>query len=157
MDQDPDGPRLQLDRARDEALVQRWRAGDERAFGELYDAWFDRVHDLAMRIVRDPARAADVAQDAFLAAWKRIDTLDDPAAFGGWLLRIARNRALNVVEKEGRAHAVDDQAFRAIEAEGSPVSAPDGFRVARVLADQDDPARAVGDLEVARSEARRVG
>lgn len=149
MDQDPDGTRLQHDRTRDEQLVQRWRAGDERAFGELYDAWFDRVHDLATRMVRDGARAADVTQDTFLAAWQRIDSLADPAAFGGWLLRICRNRALNVLEKEGRAAVVDDRAFLAIEAQGSPVSAPDGFRVAGVLADHDDPARAVGEREVA--------
>jgi RNA polymerase sigma factor (sigma-70 family) len=148
MDQHPDGSRLQLDRARDEELVQRWRAGDERAFGELYDAWFDRVHDLALRLVGDPARAADIAQEAFLSAWQRIDSLEDPAAFGGWLLRIGRNRALNVLDKERRATVVDDLAFRAIEAEGSPVNAPDGFRVAGVLADEDDPARAVGDQEV---------
>jgi RNA polymerase sigma factor (sigma-70 family) len=149
MDQDPDGSRLQLDRQRDGDLVRRWRAGDERAFGELYDAWYDRVHDLATRLVRDSARAADVTQDAFLAAWQRIDSLDDPAAFGGWLLRICRNRALNVLEKEGRSTTVDDLTFRSIEAEGSPVSAPDGFRVAGVLADHDDPAHAVGDQEVA--------
>ncbi|MBL8775352.1 MAG: sigma-70 family RNA polymerase sigma factor [Acidimicrobiales bacterium] len=89
------------DRGEDERLVLALRAGDPDAFGRLYDRWFDRVHDLARRVTRDDGLAADVAQDAFLAAWQRVDRLDDPAAFGGWLLRIARNRALDVVRSAG--------------------------------------------------------
>lgn len=89
------------DRAEDERLVVALHGGDPAAFGRLYDRWFDRVHDLARRITRDDGLAADVAQDAFLAAWQRLDGLDDPAAFGGWLLRIARNRALDVVRSAG--------------------------------------------------------
>lgn len=90
-------PERAAERARDERLVLALRSGDADAFGRLYDAWYDRVHDLARRITRDDLLAADVAQDAFLAAWQRLDGLDDPASFGGWLLRIARNRALDVV------------------------------------------------------------
>ena len=89
------------DRAEDERLVLALRGGDPDAFGRLYDRWFDRVHDLARRITRDDGLAADVAQEAFLAAWQRLDGLDDPAAFGGWLLRIVRNRALDVVRSAG--------------------------------------------------------
>lgn len=68
-------------------LVEAARAGDNRAFGQLFDLWFDRVHDLSRRIVRDPGTAGEVAQDAFLAAWTRLDSLEDPDAFGGWLLQ----------------------------------------------------------------------
>lgn len=99
-----DGPHDEAraaDRAEDERLVLAVRDGDPDAFGRLYDRWFDRVHDLARRLTRDDALAADVAQDAFLAAWQRLDGLDDPASFGGWLLRIARNRALDVVRSAG--------------------------------------------------------
>ncbi len=99
-----DGPKHEAraaDRTEDERLVLALRGGDPDAFGRLYDRWFDRVHDLARRLTRDDALAADVAQDAFLAAWQRLDGLDDPASFGGWLLRIARNRALDVVRSAG--------------------------------------------------------
>lgn len=77
--------------------------GDDRAFSALFDRWFDRVHDVAFHIVHDPAVAAEVAQDVFLNAWQKLDTLRDPAAFGGWLLRSARNRALNRREFERRS------------------------------------------------------
>jgi RNA polymerase sigma factor (sigma-70 family) len=88
---------------RDDAdLVLATRAGDRTAFGILFDRWFDRVWDVAWHVVRDREVAAEVAQDVFLAAWQRIDDLREPAAFGGWLLRTSRNRALNRLERERR-------------------------------------------------------
>lgn len=87
------------ERARDAELVAGVRAGDQLAFGRLYDVWFDRSWDLARRIVRDPDAAADVAQEAMLTAWRRLDELDDPASFGGWLLRITRNRAIDATRR----------------------------------------------------------
>lgn len=94
-------------------LVEAARAGDQRAFGQLFDQWFDRVHDLSRRIVRDDGIAGEVAQDAFLKAWTKLDSLDDVDAFGGWLLRIARNGSLNRLEKERRTVSVDDQTMAA--------------------------------------------
>jgi len=88
---------------RDDAdLVLATRAGDRTAFGILFDRWFDRVWDVAWHVVRDREVAAEVAQDVVLVAWQRIDDLREPAAFGGWLLRTSRNRALNRLERERR-------------------------------------------------------
>ena len=128
-----------LDRAEDERLVLALRAGDQDAFGRLFDRWYDRVHELARRITRDDALAADVAQDAFLAAWQRLDRLDDPASFGGWLLRIARNRALDVVRSPAhtRTQADDDVSTLVDEA-------ATGDR----LVELGDPADVAGDREV---------
>src|SRR5690606_17724248 len=56
----------------------------------------------------DRDRAADVAQEAMATAWQQLDTLTSPGSFGGWVLRIARNRALNRLEHERRAVPVDD-------------------------------------------------
>ena len=95
----------------DGALVEAARAGDQSAFGQLFDTWFDRVHDLSRRIVKDPGVASEVAQDAFLSAWTRLATLEDPDAFGGWLLRIARNGSLNRLAKERRSVALDDETM----------------------------------------------
>src|SRR5688572_29051254 len=95
-------------------LVTRAAAGDEYAFGQLYDQWFDRVHHLAEGIVRDRAVAAEVTQDAFLRAWQSLATVREPAAFGGWLLRIARNTALNRRRVEIRTRAVDGEGLTMI-------------------------------------------
>jgi len=128
-----------LDRVEDERLVRALRAGDQDAFGRLFDRWYDRVHDLARRITRDDALAADVAQDAFLAAWQRLDRLDDPASFGGWLLRIARNRALDVVRAPAQARTQADEDV---------TIAVDEQAAAARLADLGDPAAVAEDHEV---------
>jgi RNA polymerase sigma factor (sigma-70 family) len=131
----------------DAALLSAIGAGDESAFGQLYDAWFDRCYDVALRIVRDDDAAADVAQDAFLAAWRNIDDLEDRQAFGGWLLRITRNRALDHKRKHDRTSPVDAETMAVIEAAGGGSGAAGVDPEAR-LAAATDPARAVEDAEI---------
>ncbi len=104
----------------DGALVEAARAGDQRAFGQLFDAWFDRVHDVSRRIVHDDGIAGEVAQDTFLRAWTKLDTLDDVDAFGGWVLRIGRNASLNRLEKERRSTVLDDETMTAVTDAGAP-------------------------------------
>src|SRR4051812_45789729 len=96
---DPENAPRYPHRERDATWVQEARSGSDRAFGQLYDAWFDRVFDLTSRIVRNRDAALEVTQDAFLSAWRNLDSLADPGAFGGWLLRIARNASLNRQQK----------------------------------------------------------
>src|SRR3954466_10995548 len=78
--------------AEDGRLVRSARAGDESAFARLYERYGRIVHALLLaRVARDEVE--DLVQDVFLTAWKRLDDLRDPAAFGGWISMIARNRA----------------------------------------------------------------
>ena len=123
--------------ASDAALVARVRADDPHAFGELYDLYFDRVLDLAYRIVWDENAAADVAQDAFLSAWRNLDRLEDPGAFGGWLFRIARNGALDRKRRDQRSRPVDESQLAMIE--------PTQLRPEETIGAIDDPARVAED------------
>ncbi|HEX7132096.1 MAG TPA: sigma-70 family RNA polymerase sigma factor [Iamia sp.] len=93
----------------DADLVRAAQAGDGEAFGVLFDRWSTRVVDVAYRIVRDREVAAEVAQDAFLAAWTGLDRLEQVESFGGWVLRIGRNRALNRLERERRSVPVGNE------------------------------------------------
>ena len=104
----------------DGALVEAARAGDQRAFGQLFDAWFDRVHDVSRRIVHDDGIAGEVAQDTFLRAWTKLDTLEDVDAFGGWVLRIGRNASLNRLEQERRSTVLDDESMTTLTDAASP-------------------------------------
>ncbi|WP_436794375.1 RNA polymerase sigma factor [Actinospongicola halichondriae] len=90
-------------------LVVAAQQGNGDAFGQLYDRWFDRVHDLSRRVVRDPEIAAEVTQDVFLVTWRQLGTLRQPESFGGWLLRATRNRSLNRLERERRSVALGDE------------------------------------------------
>jgi RNA polymerase sigma-70 factor (ECF subfamily) len=76
----------------DGRLVRSARAGDESAFARLYDRYGRVVHALLLARVSQ-TDVEDLVQDVFLTAWRRLDDLRDPAAFGGWIAMIARNRA----------------------------------------------------------------
>jgi RNA polymerase sigma factor (sigma-70 family) len=133
----------------DAALVERARADEPDAFGELYERWFERVYDLAYRISRDSDTAAEVAQDAFPSAWRQLGKLQDANAFGGWLLRITRNAAFNRQRKDRRSAPRDAEGMAMIEDDGPRADAPAGFRVEDRAGTLTDPARVAEDHEVA--------
>lgn len=68
--------------------------GDSQAFGELVRHWQGAVCSVALGILKDVAASEEVAQEAFLTAWQKLPTLEDPASFGPWVRQIARNHAL---------------------------------------------------------------
>ena len=76
----------------DGALLEAARAGDARAFGLLHERYARLVHGILLNTV-PPRDAEDLLQEVFLQAWRSLGTLRDPGAFGGWLVRIAKNRA----------------------------------------------------------------
>jgi RNA polymerase sigma-70 factor, ECF subfamily len=76
----------------DAALVRRSREGDEAAFTHLYTRYAKMIHGVLLARVAS-IDVDDLVQEVFFTAWKGLDSLRDPAAFGGWLSMIARNRA----------------------------------------------------------------
>jgi len=76
----------------DGKLVRSARDGDTSAFERLYERYGRVVHGLLLARV-PPGDVDDLVQDVFFTAWRRLDDLRDPAAFGGWIAMIARNRA----------------------------------------------------------------
>ncbi len=77
----------------DADLVHRARLGDESAFSELVRTHKDEVFTLALRMVSNRELAADVAQEAFIRAWKALPGFRGEAAFSTWLHRITVNTA----------------------------------------------------------------
>ena len=88
-------PRVDQARA-DIALLDRVRARDQQALGELYDTHSRLLFGLILRILKNRAEAEEVLQEVFVQAWTKADTyhasLGSPA---GWLVGIARNRAID--------------------------------------------------------------
>lgn len=70
-------------------LVAAARAGDAAAFARLVERTAASVRAAARREVDDPALAEDAVQEAYVRAFRRLDSLRDPAAFAGWIRRIA--------------------------------------------------------------------
>ncbi|MGH3350230.1 MAG: ECF RNA polymerase sigma factor SigK [Nocardioides sp.] len=87
-------------------LLRRIARGDEAAFANLYDATSARVHGLVLRVVRDPAQAEEVTQEAFLQVWRQASRYDEKLGSAiSWLLTLAHRRAVDRVrsaESAGR-------------------------------------------------------
>jgi RNA polymerase sigma-70 factor, ECF subfamily len=82
------------DGTQEAVLVKAVRHGEQEAFATLYDLYAPMVHGILM--ARVPfAEVEDLAQDVFVVALKKLNTLRDDSAFGAWLAAIARNRAMD--------------------------------------------------------------
>lgn len=79
-------------------LLRRSARGDQQAFAQLYDATSSRMFGLALRVVRDPAQAEEVAQEAFLEVWKTSSRFDsDRGSAMSWLMTICHRKAVDRV------------------------------------------------------------
>jgi RNA polymerase sigma-70 factor (ECF subfamily) len=91
----------------DVALVDAVRAGDREAFGQLYALYAPMVHGILL--ARVPYRDVDdLVQEVFLAALKRLNSLRESAAFGGWLAMITRNRAVDYYRRARETEELTD-------------------------------------------------
>ncbi|HTP38888.1 MAG TPA: RNA polymerase sigma factor RpoE [Steroidobacteraceae bacterium] len=87
----------------DLGLVQRVQGGDRAAFDLLVLKYQHKVVKLVQRYVRDPSDAEDVAQDAFIKAYKALPRFRGDSAFYTWLYRIAINTAKNALASRKRS------------------------------------------------------
>ena len=103
---------LEANESAQRGLVQRAQEGDTHAFAELVRLYQRRVVSVAYRLVGNDADAADVAQEAFVRAFRRLDQLDDPDRFGPWLMRVTTTQALNFRRGRGtrQAASLDEMA-----------------------------------------------
>ena len=79
----------------DVELIEAAREGDRSAYGRLVERYQDRLYNALVRVVGSAEDARDIAQDAFVQAWLKLDTFRGAAAFYTWLYRIAFNRAMS--------------------------------------------------------------
>ena len=92
----------------DQMLVERVQKGDKRAFDLLINKYQHRIVSLVSRYVGDQADAMDVAQEAFIKAYRAIDRFRGDSAFYTWLYRIAINTAKNHLVASSRRPPGDD-------------------------------------------------
>ena len=86
----------------DQELVALSRSGDREAFGHLVARYQHEVFTLAVRLVRDRTLAADVAQEAFIRAFRSIGNFRGDSAFSTWLHRITVNTAWTQADRRKR-------------------------------------------------------
>ena len=92
-------------------LLRRSARGDEQAFAELYDATSARVYGLVLRVVRDPAQAQEVTQEAYLETWRTASRFDPAKGSAmSWLLTIAHRKGVDRV-RSAEASSRRDTAY----------------------------------------------
>ncbi|MDO6389449.1 sigma-70 family RNA polymerase sigma factor [Pontibacter sp. BT731] len=125
-------------------VVQRCRAGDNRAQYELYKLYSKAMFNVSMRITNDYAESEDVLQEAFISAFKNLHSYKAEASFGSWLKRIVINASVNAVRKR-RSELVpledrlaedvpeeeydDDTEWQVEQVRRAIQRLPDGYRV----------------------------
>ncbi|MFO1380198.1 MAG: RNA polymerase sigma factor RpoE [Chitinivorax sp.] len=86
----------------DQQLVERAQRGDKRAFELLVAKYQRKLGRLLSRFIRDPAELEDVAQEAFIKAYRALPSFRGESAFYTWLYRIGINTAKNYLVASGR-------------------------------------------------------
>lgn len=89
-------------------MVAAAREGDRGAFGQLYNRYARMVHGILLSRV-PPGEVADLVHDVFLRALRRLQSLRDGAAFGGWLAMITRNCANDYYRHRPPATALPEE------------------------------------------------
>ena len=86
----------------DLALVRRTKKGDYRAFDLLVLKYQSRIVSIAFKYVKEIQLAEDISQEAFIKAYRSIDSFREESAFYTWLYRITANTAKNYLVSKGR-------------------------------------------------------
>lgn len=123
-------------------LIDKCRYGDKQAQFELYRLFYKGMYNVCLRITGNPADAEDVMQEAFLNAFRKIDTYQGKVSFGAWLKRIVINRSLDYLKKRrvkfeevnerSAGEEEDDTGYHEVDInriKKAIQSLPDGYRV----------------------------
>lgn len=130
------------DREVDQLLVERAQHGDKHAFELLVSKYQRKLARLLSRFIRDPAEVEDVAQEAFIKAYRALPAFRGDSAFYTWLYRIGINTAKNYLVAMGR-RAPTSTEFDTEEAEN--------FEGGELLHDINTPESALMTKEIAQT------
>lgn len=80
-------------------LVEACKAGNRKAYNELYTLYSRAMYNLCHRMMNDAEEARDLMQEGFIEAFRRLDSFRFESTFGAWLKKIVVNKCINALEK----------------------------------------------------------
>jgi RNA polymerase sigma-70 factor (ECF subfamily) len=96
----------------DDLLLQRVRNGNQQAMADVFDRYGGMVYSVALRVLKDPQQAEDVMQEIFFQLWRKPDAfVQGRGSLCGWLLVVARNRAIDIVRRRKPSDSPDQVAL----------------------------------------------
>ena len=131
----------------DEALAQRAREGDTRAFEMLVNRYQARLYNYIRRMMGNAAEAEDLFQDTFMKVYNNLDRFRPEGSFRGWLYRIATNTCRDALRRRKLRWAFS------LDARRNPDDVPLGERYS---ANSPDPAEKAAESELAERLAAAV-
>jgi RNA polymerase sigma-70 factor (ECF subfamily) len=147
-----------------EEFVFRARGRDAAAFAALIGKFEGAALAVAYGVLRDGDRAGDAVQEAFLRAWQELPQLKEGAKFGGWLMQIVRNVAIDVRRRirptttGPNGGSMDEVAARNGDPEEEALAAERERRVKQAMEDLDETTRAAVTLRYYEGlGAREIG
>lgn len=141
--------------------VEKAKKGDSTAFEQLVLIHQNQIYRLCFRMVGNEEDAADMAQEAFLKAWRSLDSFQGDAAFSTWLYRLASNCCLDFLRSQKRRPTVsmttedddgEEQTFDVADSSASPeeelIAKEDRKEIACAMASLDEEQRQILTLRV---------
>src|SRR5438445_9145580 len=132
--------------SREDNLLERLKAGDDRALGDLATAYGSKIYQLAFRYLRNKEDAEEVTQDVLFKVYRKVGAFRGDAALSSWIYRITFNAAMSRLRTATYQRSQDDDR-RTQTSEGDDATAP----AKREVADWTQMA----DEHVLRSQLRR--
>lgn len=105
-------------------LVRRAAAGEEDAFEQLVVRYQKNIYNLTLRMSGNPEDAYDLAQEAFLRAWRSLSSFQFEASFSTWLYRLATNLCIDFLRRQRRGKTIPLQFEEDDEAQELPLPDP---------------------------------
>lgn len=103
----------------EQQLIRQAQRGDINAFNTLVLAYQDRLYNAAYRIMGDPASASDITQEAFITAYRRLETYRG-GSFRAWLLRIVTNTSYDELRRRQRRPATSLDDLSGVDSDDEP-------------------------------------
>jgi RNA polymerase sigma factor (sigma-70 family) len=107
----------------DRELAIRFPAADDAVLRDVYERFGGAVYTVALSILGDPGRAADVVQSTFVNAWQAASRFNPDQELAPWLYTIARRQAIDIYRRDRRSRPVDaaelDDAIAAVSLEST--------------------------------------
>jgi len=80
-------------------LVEACKAGDRKAYNELYNSYAKAMYNICYRMMNNAEEAKDILQEGFVDAFRRVESFRFESTFGAWLKKIVINKCINALEK----------------------------------------------------------